>query len=467
MNDTQSMLLFADNEAAAARSEAVDQLHNATAIYTADEVVDRLLDRMDWPRGNRRLIDSSCGAGAVLGRALTKALSLRAFTDEDLPKHIEGWELHPFACEQARSRLASILISFGRTTAVAESLARQIVHNRDFLTESPTEPTWDVHCGNPPYLRLANVPALLREEYSMHVPSYASADLMHSFLDRCNRTLLPGGKIGVIVSDRVLINPTAGRLRESLGNRLGIEHVERLDSRTAFYRPKSRRKGTPARVHPVLLVMSEEGSQALSKEPVYPGVDAKKYAGLPLLGDLAEVLLAPWLGAEGVFVVSAEEAAAKSLPADVLVPAIDCDDIQDYKLGPAQRFAIRTEPTVIPCRAVLRHLRSSLHLMSEGGRKKVIWMPPETFHNRDLSRESLLIPRITKRLNPTRLPSGILPINHEISISSDDKDLLARIERALQSDFAAEWLNDHGSRLEGGYFMLNPGLLRKMPIKLD
>ena len=468
MNDNNTLLLFAENENDAARIEAVDQLHNATNYYTNHDVVEQLLDHTDWPHDRGRMIDASCGAGAFVAIALARALAARVFTDEELPNFLEAWEIHPFACAQARSRVASVLISFGRSPAAAAGLAERIVHNRDFLTDAPTGPTFNHFFSNVPYLRLANVPQLLRDEYAGHVPKYASADLAHSFLDRAARTLCEGGKIGVIVADRILINSTAGALREVLGARLGIEHVERLNAESAFHKPKQRRKGTPARVHPVMLVLSPSGAIPLTKEPVYPGVDETPYAGLPKLQELAQVRLGPWLGSPKIFSISPEEAIAKRIPPEVLVRAIDIDDIIDGdKLGPPKRYAIRTHPNHRPCEAVMAHLEETMHLMAEGGKKSTFWCPPERWHARDLSQTTLMVPRIAKTPRGIWVEPNMLPVNHNLSVISGDLHLLTRIERALRSDLAAKWLQEHAPRIEGGFHTLDTTLLRKMPIRLD
>lgn len=467
MNDNTTMLLFAEDDAHAARMQAVDELHSATNVYTEDFVIDQILEHIDWPSGSKRLIDTSCGAGGVIARALTKALSERAFEDNVLPQVIEGWELHPAACAQAQSRVASVLIAFGRTSAAASRLATQIIHNRDFLTEAPTTPQFDFVIGNPPYLRAANVPQLLRDEYANHVPKYAAADLAHAFLDRSHRALRKGGKIGVVVADRVLLNSSAGALREALGTTLSIEHVERLDAASAFYRPKTRQKGSPARVHPLLLILSEAGELSLSKDPVYPGVDETPYEGLPTLEELATVRIGPWMGADGIFLVTAAQADASNIPREALVHAVDLEDIDGDRIKPAKHFAIRTRPETPPCAAIMAHLNATMHLMAPGGMRGVYWTPPETFHNRDLSQVSLVVPRIAKTPKAIWLPPQTLAVNHNISIISADLMLLTRIERALRSELAARWLSDHAPAIEGGYRTINTRLLRKMPVKLD
>ena len=91
------------------REIAVDELHHATAIYTAEPVVDQLLDALDWPRGNRRLVDTSCGDGAFLARAIERLLeAVPDIDDAHLSHVIAGWEIHFHAVAQARSRIAEV-----------------------------------------------------------------------------------------------------------------------------------------------------------------------------------------------------------------------------------------------------------------------------------------------------------------------------------------------------------------------
>jgi hypothetical protein len=467
-NDASTMLLFADNDQAAARMAAVDAVHNATAIYTAEPVVMNLLNQVNWPNGDARLVDPSAGDGMFLGCALTKALSAHAFDDEDLPSVIEGWEIHPHACAQARARIEAILVAHGRPAAFANELAAKIVHNRDFLTDGPEAPTWDVIAGNPPYLRWVNVPDLLKDLYASCVPKYASRDMLHSFLDRCARTLRPGGEIALVTSDRWLFNDGAGELREKLGERLAIRHLERLDVTTAFYRPKQRRAGTPPRIHPISVVLSSEGAMAMTKAPIYPDATPGRYAGMPTLGEIAEVRLAPRMGPHGIFVMTADEARAADIPMEWLVPAIDTDDICDGLLGMPTRYVLRTKRNEIPCAEVLAHLERTIHRMPKQSRRKTLWLPPESFAKFDLTRPSLLIPRIarTKTTRAIRVPAGILPIEHNLSIVAGDDATLNRVEAAIATDLAQQWIQEHAARLEGGFVSLTTTHLRNLPISL-
>jgi hypothetical protein len=336
---------------------------------------------------------------------------------------------------------------------------------KDFLVAGPREATFDIVAGNPPYLRWVRVPKPLQALYASHVPLYASKDLLHSFLDRCTQVLHPAGKIGLVTADRWLFNSGARRLREQMGARVSIRHIERLDASTAFYRPKDRKAGTAPRIHPIAVVLSREsvaGSRILDGEAIFPGTDATQYEGLTTLGEVAEVRIAPWLGSFGVFVV--DEATAAALPREHLVSAVDTDDIVAGILRPARRFAIRTDPGIEPPASVLAHLTAQMHRMAARGVRACTWLPPESFHRFDLTRPSLLIPRIAKAPKAVRVPPGVLPINHNLSVVCAEPGVLEQVERSLQSPEATQWVKDFAPRLENGYFSLTTSMLRRMPL---
>jgi hypothetical protein len=445
---------------------AVDAVHAATAIYTAPAVVDRLLDRLDWPDGGRRLLDPSCGDGMFLGRALERLLAIGASAPGDLLSRLEGWELHPVACAHARARLTAILEAHGHVRSEAAAISSGLVHNRDFLTEGPTTPQFDLIAGNPPYLRAVNVPALLQAAYAPHVPRYAGKDLLHAFLDRCTKALRADGQIALVTADRWLFNSGAADLRLQLGQSVAIRHLERLDPSSSFYRPKYRRAGSPPRIHPVAVVLGNKShGRPLGREAVYPDVDPEKYARFPTLEEIAEVRIAPWLGTLGIFVVGRD--VAQTLPAEYLVPAVDTDDIANGILREPSRFAILTRPDEEPPEAIKIHLETHMPKMAERGRRGKPWMPPESFHRFALDSPSLIVPRIATGPKGVRVPAGVLPINHNLSIVSAAPHTLDDVERALLSETAHQWVREHAAPLEGGYFSLTTTLLRKLPIDLS
>jgi hypothetical protein len=274
--------------------DAIEQLHESTAYFTAEPIVEQLLDMVDWPSGARRLVDNSCGDGAFLGAALKRLLAREpAIDDARIADLVTGWEIHFFAAAEARSRLARILVDHGRDHARATAIAQKMVVHGDFLLEGPREATWDCIAGNPPFLRYAHLPSVLRDEYERALPDYSQGDLLHSFIDRCELTLRPGGEIAIVSSDRWLFTQSAARLRAVIGRRLGLHHVSRLDCSSAFYRPKNRRAGQPPRIHPVALVLREAElcTTPLTRAPIYPEARDEAFAGYRPLAEVATIHL--------------------------------------------------------------------------------------------------------------------------------------------------------------------------------
>ncbi len=451
--------------------EAIEKLHSETAFYTASPVVEQLLDLVGWPgAGDKKLVDNSCGAGAFLGAALRRLLAAHPnIDDETLATRVCGWEVHFFAAAEARLHLERILMDHGgRAPAQARFLATRMVVHGDFLREGPRSPTWDVCVANPPFLRYAGLMPVLREAYENALPDFAQGDLLHSFLHMVERTLKPGGQIGIVTSDRWLFSQSAARLREAIGDSLGIAHLG-LDCDSSFYRPKNRRAGQPPRIHPVALLIRDKAdcSLPLTRLPIYPESDdtAAAAAGCRTLGTVASVRLAPWLGPHGIFVVSAGVAAG--LPREHLVPAIDTDNIKGGRYSPPTKFAIRTQRGIEPCRAVMEHLDAQLHRMPKSKQRTTQrWLPPETFEKLDLSRPSLLVPRIASVLKPVRVPPGVLPLDHGISIVSAAEATLDEIEDALLRPEAQAWVRSRAPRLENGFHSLTTTLLRALPVAL-
>lgn len=450
------------------REAAIDVLHASTALYTHDPIVVQLLDQISWPAGDGALLDTSCGDGAFLHRALERLLeTYPAISDQDLCARLEGWEIHFFAASEARNRLRRVLIERGCDASRASTLAAQMIRCGDFLTEGPRHGHYQAIVGNPPYLRMLNVPDPLRGEYESLLPEYARADLLHSFLDRCAAILARDGELAMVTADRWLFNEGAARVREVVGQHFGLASVLRLDAASAFYRPKLRRAGTPPRIHPVAVFLKAhtEAVQPIGRAPIYPGECPCRAPVQEVLGDIAAVRLAPWLGTPGIFLVDA--AVSSTWPAGTTVPAVDTDDISAGVLMPPRRRAILTRPEAAPVPEVLAHLDRELPRMCARGRSAIRWMPPEPFHRFDLSQPSLLVPRIAKTLKPVRVPADILPVNHNLSIVRAGSMTLDDIEALLTSDAATEWFEHRAARLENGYRSLTTRLLRTLPVFRD
>jgi hypothetical protein len=445
------------------RALAIDALHRATAIYTNDGVIDALLDRIGWPDADGALIDPSAGDGAFLARAIERI---------DTPRHdrgsldrIEGWEIHPEAVAEGRARIAQILVRRDWSPARAAEAAAAVLRHGDFILDRTSTRRYRFVAGNPPYIRYGHLPDWFKDLYRDALPDFARGDLLHGFLDRCVDLMSDDGVVGLVTSDRWLFNQTAADLRAQIGRRAGIAHLARLDPETSFYQPKSRRRGTPPRIHPVEVVLRPEGPdhRALTRAPISLS-NTPEERGAIALGDIATIKIAPWLGPKGIFVVDA--ATAARLPQSCLIPCVDTDDVDPStnRLRDPQRFAIRTTRDHEPEGVLREHLRREIGRMPKRGQGKLWWMPPETI-TLPLDRPALMIPRIGKTLRAIELPSGVLPINHNLYvIQTQDGWPLERVKAAVESDRTQAWLRDNAPPLENGYYDCRAGVIRRIPI---
>jgi hypothetical protein len=435
-------------------------IHRATGLYTAVPEIEALLTRLNWPAEGHRLLDPGAGNGGFLVAALRRMDLPRDDVGQAVDR-VRGYEFYPGAVTEARRAVHDHLIARGWSGAAAQAAATGIVEDRDFLL-TPVPPGFDVIAANPPYWRLANLPPGYRADYEAIVPAHARADLLYAYLQRSADVLAPGGRIGLITADRWLLNSGSGELRRRLGVRFVVTDVCRLDPESSFYRAKERRAGTDPRVHPVSLILKPEpgaDGRRLGPEPfrldTLPDVD-----GVPLC-ELAEIRLAPWLGPDGIFIVDAVTAAR--LPAELLVPVAEPEDIHGDQLGEPRKWALRTACAEPPA-VVLAHLDATLSRMPLRGRRAARrWLPPETFAGRlPLDHDAVLVPRIAKHLKAVRLPAGRLPVNHQLVIVSGRP--VAAITAMLADPVVQAQADALALQIENGYRSYTATLLRQLII---
>ncbi len=433
-------------------------IHQATGIYTCAPEIEALLDQLNWPAQGRRLLDPGAGNGGFLVAALNR-LDLAVDDVDTAAWRVHGYEFYPSAVADARRAVSGHLVGRGWTALAAHRAAHLIVEDRDYLL-SPDVPAglFDTIAANPPYWRLAKLPPGYRVDYEAIVPAHARADLLYAYLNRSADIVTRNGRIGLITADRWLLNTGSGELRRRLGTRYRVAGVRRLNAQSTFYRPKQRRTGTVARVHPVSLILTTTGpGRTLGAEPFHLAPQQDAVDGTPLT-ELAQIRLAPWLGPDGIFIVGP----GSGLPDEHLVPVVEPVDISGGVVRPARKWALVTGNAEPPA-AVLAHLDATLHLMPARGRRKVRWLPPESFAGRlPLDQDAVLVPRIAKRLTGIRLPAGRLPVNHGLVVVSGVPvdDMLAMLnDPAVQAQADGLALG-----IDGGYRSYTATLLRQLVI---
>jgi hypothetical protein len=450
----QSSLLFGADE----REDTIDSIHQGTAIYTALPEIEALLDRLEWPARGERLLDPGAGNGGFLVAALAR-LSLDVDDVATAAWRVHGYEFHAGAAASARRSVSEHLRSRGWNHVASDRAAEAIVEIRDFLLTPVPVGTWDVIAANPPYWRYANLPAEYRFDYDVAIPAHARADLLYAYLDKAADIVARGGRIGLVTADRWLLNSGSAELRRRIGERWSVTDIRRLESSSAFYRPKSRVRGTPARVHPVALVLEPGHEGRALCASAFP-VDLKAdVVGKPL-GEIATIRLAPWLGPDGIFMVSDPS----GFPEGRMVPCVEPEDL-DKETGTIRtirRWAIRTDRSE-PEPEILAHLDKELHRMPPRGRQRTQWLPPEPFDGKlPLEVDAVLVPRIATTLRAIPLPAGTMPVNHNLVVVSGmpANDL----RRILEHPLVREQADSIALRLENGYHSYTATLLRALVI---
>lgn len=445
------------------RAIDIDTIHTATAIYTTPPECHALLAALDWPACGGRLLDPGAGDGSFLLAAIER-LSIETNDISALVDLIRGYEFHPVAASAARSRIQAHLANSGWTISASRAAAASIIEERDFLLETVPVGHFRVIAANPPYLRRAGLPIGYRDDFDFITVSHARADLLHAYIQRAADILPHDGLIGAITSDRWLFNQNAAALRADIGQRFSITAAKRLDAASAFYRPKSRSRGTPPRVHPVAIVLSPDSSgRSLSAAPFALDGCVTNAPSIPL-SEIADIRLAPWLGPDGIFTVRDPNA----FPGVALTPCVVPSDVHPSldTLAAPSRWAIPTTENEPPP-AVLAHLDRELARMPLSARRTTRWLPPEPFtHRFPLNYDAVLIPRIARRLRAIPLPAGVMPIKHQITVASSNLGQ-AHLIAALNHPSTQAHANQISLRLENGFKSFTTTMLRRLQIPLE
>jgi type I restriction-modification system DNA methylase subunit len=140
-------------------------------VFTRRWVVDVLLDLTDYTAdrdlGALTLVEPAAGSGAFLLPAVERLMASatrHGRTPESLMGSVRAWEVQPAHALKLRRAVAEVLIGHGLTEALADRLIQEWIVDGDFLL-CDTRVTADVVVGNPPYIRLEDVPNDVAGEY--------------------------------------------------------------------------------------------------------------------------------------------------------------------------------------------------------------------------------------------------------------------------------------------------------------
>jgi hypothetical protein len=210
-------------------------------VYTKRWVVELLLDLAGYTADSNLVdavaVEPSAGEGAFL------ALMIERLVDScqrlgrpisDCRKSLIAFELDEVSAERARVLAAEVLVMRGVNASTAESLAESWVRTCDYLFDSMRVEA-DFVIGNPPYVRLEEIPEETALLYREAYPTMCGrADLYVAFFEAALRQLKHGGACAFICADRWMRNQYGAELRELITSDFAVDVVIEMHNADAF-----------------------------------------------------------------------------------------------------------------------------------------------------------------------------------------------------------------------------------------
>ena len=198
-------------------------------IYTRPEVVEYMLtavglgciDNID----NIRILEPSCGEGefvVAIARRLIDSPKKKPTINQLLGK-ILAIDIVDTSIQEAKRKLGLLLIENGYSANEIEKLYSDWFKSTDFLLED-INPDFTHVIGNPPYVRVENVPKGLLEEYRRMFSTMTDrADLYIPFYEKSLSLLVEGGRLSFICTDRWTKNTYGKSLRNLVSDSFSLE----------------------------------------------------------------------------------------------------------------------------------------------------------------------------------------------------------------------------------------------------
>ena len=212
------------------------------AVYTKPQVVDLLLDLSAY-FSCRNLVDSvalepAAGEGAFLVEMVRRVVASCRRQNRplsDCRNSILAYEINAQSAQTARSAIVSALQSMSVPIGTAVDLANHWIRIGDFLCEASRLPVADYVFGNPPYVRLEDMPVKTIRFYRDLYPTMRGrADLYVAFFEASLRLLKPNGVCAFICADRWMRNQYGTELRRLVTSEFSVDLIVEMHDAGAF-----------------------------------------------------------------------------------------------------------------------------------------------------------------------------------------------------------------------------------------
>lgn len=198
-------------------------------IYTRPKVVDFMLTAIglkdDEDLKSVRILEPSCGEGEfviAIAERLVKRTKCKPTINQLMGK-VLAIDLVGASLEIAKSKVRELLVNNGYAAKDIKKLLEDWFLTTDFLLKDIT-PNFTHVIGNPPYVRVENIPKGLLDEYRRRFSTMTDrADLYVPFFEKSLSLLVDGGKLSFICTDRWIKNTYGQSLRQLISDNYSLE----------------------------------------------------------------------------------------------------------------------------------------------------------------------------------------------------------------------------------------------------
>ncbi|UCM90447.1 Eco57I restriction-modification methylase domain-containing protein [Streptomyces marincola] len=242
-----SLALFSTDDLSLPESlqEAVEHGEVFTRAWVVELILDLLGYTPDRDLCGLRLVEPACGGGAfltVVASRISASCRVHRRPLTDAIDAVRAFDLLDRNVEQSRTLITRTLREEGWDTGGAARVATAWVRQGDYLLQADTDLQADYVVGNPPYIRLEDVPDDRMAAYRRACSTMGGrADIYIGFYEVALRSLNRGGQLGFICADRWMRNQYGRRLRRLVTERFSMDlalvmhDVDAFDDQVSAY----------------------------------------------------------------------------------------------------------------------------------------------------------------------------------------------------------------------------------------
>lgn len=211
-------------------------------VFTRKWVVETILDLVGYT-ADRDLhslvvVEPACGEGAFLGpivERLSASCRDRGHKLSEAADAIQAFDLLERNVEVSTEVAAARLRADGWPAAEIDKVISAWVRRGDYLLRDHEPSSADIVVGNPPYIRLEDVPPARMSAYRSACSTMGGrADIYVGFYEMALQTLKPDGRLGFICADRWMRNQYGRHLRDLVARRHSMDLVVTMHDVDAF-----------------------------------------------------------------------------------------------------------------------------------------------------------------------------------------------------------------------------------------